>query len=1593
MEVAEPEILVIKYRSSLWSAIFISAHAPNDTATDAVKQAFWHRLQAKLAVWVSHPVFLCVDANARLGTHLSGAVGSFSPEEENDNGFRFHQLLQSNRLCVPSTFEECIYDMDDEQGAWLAKNGWKRIDYIALPTQFMDGHIKTWTHVIEKDVLQEDHRAASLSLRATLNTHPVRRAHQHPSILVDRIAMQSEEGKKACTNLLEYFCDQQPPWEASADAHANFLNEAAVQCLPRKFPVQHRHAKPSWIQADTWDTITTTRQLRRQLRQLRKSWVHGMLRQVFHAWVSGTPTGESFRPWLQLHDFATARAIHRLERTRLARIQSLRRDEAAYISQCAQIQHDELTEAKGTYLWRKLKRDLPSFRKKIKKHLPFSVAMEGMHSHFATIEDARFRSIEAMCLDSRSKSQCALRKAAARYVEGCHLPTIFELEAAIRSSSCGKASVGCIPLEFLKANPPKAAELLMPMMTMFFRFQQQPLSWKGGAYFPLYKGKGSPQDPSSFRAILIGNVIPKLYHKIVRQRLMKAVEPKLLPFQIGGVPKMTVSYAAHFLLSLRQHAEHFKRSTAIIFFDLKSAFYRAQRSTVVGDKLGYGEDCLDEDVAVSTLGKEAALDTLEVPHNLQATIQELFSGTWNSVKVPCPHDQPLMQSTRGTRPGDPVADLTFTCVMQTILTQFLNEAQILLPTFPGPDGDIAVPPITWVDDIAIFVESEQAEQIPVLIEKVVQLMFKHCRAYGLDLNFAPGKTEALLRLHGRNSTQLRKTLFQEKFIQIEGSPGDKIALSAASHYTHLGIKHTATMNFDTELAYRMARAREALRECRKKILANKVIDPSTRWNLARSLVLSRLLFACELWPPLTTRQQSSIQAFFLKIGRIILDKQNFADTTYTVDDEVLAVLPIPHISTVVKVARLRYLSRLMRFAPAILVTLLKRMEFADSEAWVTRVRGDVRWMQQRVQRLQHLPDPLVDWDAWTPYYMAGRDWALAAISAFNADTTYRHSQARYRIWRRDFQSEMQQLGLAFQEEEPVPQCKAWKCTDCGASFNDKKARSVHMYKVHHQHAEVRAYMDSTVCGACLKDFHNIQKLRQHLQHKPDQCLRTLQRLWYPFDAAVLKDFKPSMAVKHAHRLPALQCYGPLLPPREVWQHAKPEKQFPDLPLPLEDSTVSEVAGEGEPSRHEDAQQQDMPDANLVADLIEYALRASTPFEPPAWDLLSAEAFQALVTFGDHLQDDLCSQLDPQVHMDIYWWLEGLLAQHFQQQRNPSMPCQPMTHPRQGRVAPVQPEERELWHQDRSRKVIGIPTPLLREPGPAQRQRYVLYAYSGHRREGDVVEWTRYFNEKFDYNVVMVTVDVVYEADLCDLRKETSKCLWLKAIRDGRFIAIIGAPPCETWSAARLRAILFGDGGPPPLHSVEQPWGLETNTWRQQKQILVANDLLQIWLRMMVAATITATAFIMEHPAPSRYIEDAPSVWKLAETYWLSLIPSAKRHLVYQGFFGAKSAKPTVFFVSHLDHFEETLGRWKDPMVNPAKWIQLVGKDQDGAWQTAQAKAYPSLLNAALVEAIFLKAQSNFEVRVEPDSSFLQAVHLVQLAQETSGKEMGADFAR
>ena len=122
-----------------------------------------------------------------------------------------------------------------------------------------------------------------------------------------------------------------------------------------------------------------------------------------------------------------------------------------------------------------------------------------------------------------------------------------------------------------------------------------------------------------------------------------------------------------------------------------------------------------------------------------------------------------------------------------------------------------------------------------------------------------------------------------------------------------------------------------------------------------------------------------------------------------------------------------------------------------------------------------------------------------------------------------------------------------------------------------------------------------------------------------------------------------------------------------------------------------------------------------------------------------------------------------------------------------------------------------------------------------------------------------------------------------------------------------------------------------------------------------------------------------------------MLPSVKRHLIYQGLFGAPSAKPTVFFVHKLPQFEQILRSWQDPEAHPANWIQLSGKDQNGAWKTTRAKAYPARLNAALVENVFRQALANFDV--QPDDAFESAAATIVAAQRTSGQTIGPDYVQ
>ena len=107
----------------------VVAHAPHSGVDVAVRSLWWEDLSRRLA---GQPdVVLLVDADARLGSSVSAAVGSGGMCQQEDlSGAMFHRTLVELGLCVPATFGP----LDESAFTWVANGGAShRIDYVAVP--------------------------------------------------------------------------------------------------------------------------------------------------------------------------------------------------------------------------------------------------------------------------------------------------------------------------------------------------------------------------------------------------------------------------------------------------------------------------------------------------------------------------------------------------------------------------------------------------------------------------------------------------------------------------------------------------------------------------------------------------------------------------------------------------------------------------------------------------------------------------------------------------------------------------------------------------------------------------------------------------------------------------------------------------------------------------------------------------------------------------------------------------------------------------------------------------------------------------------------------------------------------------------------------------------------------------------------------------------------------------------------------------------------------------------------------------------------------------------------------------------------------
>ena len=327
------------------------------------------------------------------------------------------------------------------------------------------------------------------------------------------------------------------------------------------------------------------------------------------------------------------------------------------------------------------------------------------------------------------------------------VPTLGDLEQQILSTKFGKAcGPDTVTAEVLRVAPAQYARLSFPLHLKAALGVREPVEWRGGVLMCLAKRAAAALSCSSFRSILLANVVAKTHHRLLRDRLVPAFRGYKTELQAGQLPGTGVDSLALLARTYQLRAQHRGMCCALTYYDVKSAFYRVIRQAFLPtptdtlDDAGFLRLIHDLDVPPAALSElvdhlrnMTVLAEAQVSEHLQSQVADLFRGSWFRLDA----GGPLVATFRGTRPGDPLADMLFAFSFAAYLRSAEQALQAAgVATYSpaedtGPMDADGLGCIAWADD---YTHLQMHQQTHGLLQK----------ADKAELTFAPDKTAILL---------------------------------------------------------------------------------------------------------------------------------------------------------------------------------------------------------------------------------------------------------------------------------------------------------------------------------------------------------------------------------------------------------------------------------------------------------------------------------------------------------------------------------------------------------------------------------------------------------------------------------------------------------------------------------------------------------------------------------------------------------------------------------------------------------------------------------------------------------------------------------
>lgn len=1229
-------------------------------------------------------------------------------------------------------------------------------------------------------------------------------------------------------------------------------------------------------------------------------------------------------------------------------------------------------------------------------------------SHFCQLEAGRSVTLQELHKTCFTRQLHCLFDAP-RELHVSQLPSLFLLEDAFRQTQPDRAT-GNDPLPsvlFHKAAKPLAG-LYHDLLIKEYIWQMEPLQYKGGPVAIIPKCL-VPTSTAQFRGILLLGNMAKRTHSVIRKQLMSHLERVRAPGQLGGFPGQQVMFGSQALRLFCNMADAKGVSSAVLFLDLSNAFHHLVRELVTGISISASLDVVLETLTSTQHPAEkiraacslpGLLEQLGAPSCLVRLLRDIHAETWCSLP-----DHTVLHTHRGTRPGSPLADIIFHILMKAIAEDI--DAWICCHDVHSAVMDVSetsFPCIVWADDVAVPVATQDASQLVPLLVELLHAIHGFLHARGFTLNFALGKTNAVVTFKGAGAGDLRKQyqLVTRPGVQCQFTTETGTWLHFVPAYKHLGTVFTSDHGLDIELATRIGMANSAFTHLARPLLTNRHLPVEIRLRMFHALISSKLFFGLGAWHTLSPKQTLKLTGFYVRALKKVLRLPRAL--WHQSNAQIFAQAKVLDVRARLAVDRLLYANRIFTTGPSFLQHAIHLEAAVVENSWFKGLQADLQWLHEVLpSALPHnwAQDMTSLFDLWQS---KAYPWKSIVKSAARKHRMQEHTMAEVAALHHDIFAVLRNGGVRFAADPFLGQVHGGdhNCF-CGASFSTYRGLLAHQRRKHEIFSQERQFLQGATCLHCGRYCWTTQRLQQHLAYIPkalgyNPCFQALseQGRQVPYEAA-----SAPKAVQGLSRRECLPTQGPqveqvttLSKQRLGWQQQLDDCRIqleiihmPESPLEVGEKigdALSEVTqswfNNHYPQGPSDLEKQELIDAWIQVLCVDYGENN------PDWDNWLAFVFLA---WGDHWLPDLVAAfLDGEAEYVVdelfaefatelpryqvlaqISYLESCLRNCVEAAPVPHRQHRPVDlsmHPkRDSKISHRVPraygdqtqwherirrsdliEARELRSCPRYKTVADMPTFL------------VAHLFSGRRREGDFHQELGKFAADRRWRVIVLSLDTAVSGEFGNLMRHTVSWNTLADIyRSGRIAATLCGPPCETFSEARFTEKPADDNGsgvgprawPRPLRSAERLFGLEELSLKELRQCSVGSAFFLQCVWALCIHIATGGVFIAEHPAPPKDV-DRPSIWTSSVIQLLLGLPDLVLHCVAQYHWGAGAVKPTGLLVWDMPFFRKDLYRFAlSDVVKPQ--TAAIGIDSTGQFRTARHKEYPGLFCRALAFSV------------------------------------------